>query len=458
MDPFQATDTAAGCDRWKLIDLGMVQTLLHALWKNISVKTSATISILTTVLISLCDTISDFSIAIALFLSGNKTWGCVILILDYIPSWTVAAHNCSSKRWRKMQCANEKLLTIGFLLISPFCTALFNLRWLFNFESARFDDFNYLHHNARLSQLLSSSFESPIQIISLLVLYGNSKLALPWDQENVLIDSQGRKVYLGLLSLVISIISLMKGSLDISEGKHWYERIHTLVYAICNYLYRLPSLALAIMYYNEWSSLLFVLIILANWITIVRYTKHKRKEFSLVTSVLVTSISPFVLSDQANICQRNDIENSCIDRYSRNRHRKHLSTNTTMVVSGLLFLSNVTLLCQLKFNREFKYSDDIVMEKEETEKFLGLFLLPLGALLAVSNYLYRVVMIQKENPYHNHFGLDSIYFLIVEPISIKIKSWFQHIGHILILCCVLAVGITSITKITVNSSLTPDGK
>ena len=219
-----------------------------------------------------------------------------------------------------MQCANEKLLTIGFLLISPFCTALFNLRWLFNFESARFDDFNYLHHNARLSQLLSSSFESPIQIISLLVLYGNSKLALPWDQENVLIDSQGRKVYLGLLSLVISIISLMKGSLDISEGKHWYERIHTLVYAICNYLYRLPSLALAIMYYNEWSSLLFVLIILANWITIVRYTKDKRKEFSLVTSVLVTSISPFVLSDQANICQRNDIAHSCIDRSSGNRH------------------------------------------------------------------------------------------------------------------------------------------
>ena len=75
MDPFQATDTTAGCDRWKLIDLGMVQTLLHALWKNISVKTSATISILTTVLISLCDTISDFSIAIALFLSGKKNLG-----------------------------------------------------------------------------------------------------------------------------------------------------------------------------------------------------------------------------------------------------------------------------------------------------------------------------------------------------------------------------------------------
>ena len=200
------------------------------------------------------------------------------------------------------------------------------------------------------------------------------------------------------------------------------------------------------------------MIILANWITIVRYTKHKRKDFSLVTSVLVTSISPFVLSDQANICQRNDIENSCIDRYSRNRHRKHLSTNTTMVVSGLLFLSNVTLLCQLKFNREFKYSDDIVMEKEETEKFLGLFLLPLVGLLAISNYLYRVVIVQKKNPYPNHYDLDSIYFLVVEPISIKIKSLFQHIGQILILICVLTVGITSLTKIIGNTPLTLKGK
>ena len=458
MDAFLANDTIAGCDRWKLIDLGMIQTLLHALWKNISVKTSATVSILTTVLISLCDTISDFSIAIALFLSGNKTWGCVILILDYVPSWTLAAHNCSSKRWRNIECAKEKLLTIGFLLISPFCTALFNLRWLFEFESARFDDFNYLHHNARLSQLLSSSFESPIQIVSLLVLYGNGKLALPWDQENVLIDSQGRKVYLGLLSLVISIISLMKGSLDISEGKKWYDRIHTLVYAICNYLYRLPSLALAIMYYNEWSTMLFMLIILANWITIVRYTADKRKEFSLITSVLVTSMSPFVLSDQANVCQRKDNEHSRLDRYAGNRNRKHLSANTSMVVSGLLFLSNVTLLCQLKFNEGFKYSESIVMDTEETEQFLGMFLLPLGGLLAVSNYLYRVVLGQRENPYHHYFGLDYIYFLVAESILTKIKSWFQHLGHILILCCVLTVGITSIAKIIGNSPLTLEGK
>ena len=74
MDTFLANDTIAGCDRWKLIDLGMIQTLLHALWRNISVKTSATVSILTTVLISLCDTISDFSIAIA---RDGSPWGRV---------------------------------------------------------------------------------------------------------------------------------------------------------------------------------------------------------------------------------------------------------------------------------------------------------------------------------------------------------------------------------------------
>ena len=201
-----------------------------------------------------------------------------------------------------------------------------------------------------------------------------------------------------------------------------------------------------------------MLIILANWITIVRYTADKRKEFSLITSVLVTSMSPFVLSDQANVCQRKDNEHSRLDRYAGNRNRKHLSANTSMVVSGLLFLSNVTLLCQLKFNEGFKYSESIVMDKEGTEHFLGMFLLPLGGLLAVSNYLYRVVLGQRENPYHHYFGLDYIYFLVAESILTKIKSWFQHLGHILILCCVLTVGITSIAKIIGNSPLTLEGK
>ena len=119
---------------------------------------------------SLADTVSDLVVAFTLIFAGNYYWGFMVILIDYIPSWDLFVHNCTSKKWRKFKGIQEKIVAIIFLIISPFDTALFNLRWLDKFETVDHDTFDFLHHNARMSQLLSGSLESPIQIVLLFIL------------------------------------------------------------------------------------------------------------------------------------------------------------------------------------------------------------------------------------------------------------------------------------------------
>ena len=447
-----------GKHRWSQIHLGLIQSIVKMSMKNVSDKISAIISILTTVFISICDTVSDFLIAATLFWSEDYNWAWIIVILDYIPSWTLAAHNWTSTKWRTVKSRKEKFITLIILFLSPFSTALFHLRWLAKFESAKIEDFDYLHHNARLSHLLCGSYESPIQIVILLVLWGRSKLELPWAEENALIDSQGRKVYLGTLSLTLSLISLIKASLDISEGRNWHEKLNIFVYGFCNSTFRLPSFALCILYFNEWSTLMLITILIVNLVIVIRYDKQKRTEFSIVTSVLVASLTPFVSSDQTNIYQRNDIESSLTVHGMNNEYRRHLSAKTSFVVTPLLFLSNLVLLLLLKYDTGFKHNKDIIMEKETTETFLLIFLLPLGGVLLISNYLYRLVILRKKNPYSHYYSFDYIYAYIVEELLVRIKNWCQCLGLLTVFACVLMLFGHTIQRINTDIPIERKGQ
>ena len=243
-------------DRWKNVDLGVIQTVLNSLLINISDRLSGILTILSSVMISIADTASDFAVAFYLFSSGHYIWGWVVVIIDYVPSWQLAAHNCFSSKWRKVKSIKEKLITFLILLMSPLSLALFHLRWLMKFESADQDNFDYLHHNARMSQILTGSFESPAQIVILLVLWANNKMDHPFaDTTDCVVDSQGRNLCLGILpgilSLMLSSVSVLKGCLEVSEGRSWREKIQTLIYAACNMSFRIPSMSLAIIFFNE---------------------------------------------------------------------------------------------------------------------------------------------------------------------------------------------------------------
>ena len=157
-------------NRWGKVDFGILQTIFKSVLINISDRASGVITILSSIIISVADIASDFAVAMSLFSSGHYTWGWIVVITDYVPSWQLAAHNSFSSKWRNIKSTKEKVITALFLLISPLSVALFNLRWMIKFETAEEEEFEYLHHNARLSHILNGSLESPAQIVILFVL------------------------------------------------------------------------------------------------------------------------------------------------------------------------------------------------------------------------------------------------------------------------------------------------
>lgn len=245
-------------NRWQMVNFGLIPTFLKLLLKNISEKACGTLTILITSAISIGDTVSDFVVFFTLLYYEHYSWALVVVTVDYLPSWDILAHNTTSPKWRKFKNKKEKLFSVIFLTLSPLSMPLFHLRWLINFETADPDTFDFLHHNARMSQLLSGSFESPVQIVILLILYGKNKLDQPFaGASDCIIDSAGRALCLGILpgiiSFLTSLLSIMKGSLEISEGKNWQDKLNILVYAFANFIFRLPSISLLVLFFDEWS-------------------------------------------------------------------------------------------------------------------------------------------------------------------------------------------------------------
>ena len=188
--------------RWTEIDFGLIQTMFKAIFVNISEKVSGTLTILTTIAMSISDIISDIVVAVTLFSMDQYTLGCIVLAIDFIPCWTLAVHNMFSSKWKTIMFSKDKWMTFLSVFFSPFSNAIFHIRWLWNFESSDIDFFNLLHHNARLSQLLNGSFESPIQIVILLYLWCTQILELPWAKETCFTDSQNRRLCLGPFQLI----------------------------------------------------------------------------------------------------------------------------------------------------------------------------------------------------------------------------------------------------------------
>ena len=441
-------------NRWEMVDFGFIHIILTKIFKNVSYRLCGILTILTTVILSISDTISDLVIAISLFARRYTTLGWAVLVVDFVPGWVLAMHNSFSPKWRAAETVKQKVVTTVCLIFSPFSTALFHLRWLCRFERAEPKEFELLQHNARLSGLLNGSYESPMQIILLLVIWGQDKIALPWSSETCVKDSQNRIVCLGaipgILSLSISLLSILKGSIDISEGQNWTEKGITCVYSLCNFAFRLPSIALAILYFYEWSLFIFIPIWIINLIMIVRFDKDKRKGLSVTTSIIVATITPFVTSDQTNLYQRTDIETDSAQNREDNQYRRKLAANLSMVISPVLFAGDLILFLLLRYHKDFNYNGKIIMETYVTEKILSIFLLPLGGMVMIANFMYRQPIPQMNEPnpekWVHHKNRDTRQ---VKPI---LSTSFQVFGFML-----LFLGVFVSSGITIHSILSTKG-
>ena len=447
-------------DRWKLIDLGLIQKLLKLMFKNLSDRVCGILTIWTSIALAISDTVSDFVIAITLFKNSHTTLGWVVVAVDYIPSWILATHNYCSSKWRAAETGKQKVFTMFCILLSPFAQTLFHLRWLYDFEIADQEKFEVLHHNARLSQLLSSSYESPMQITLLLIMWAQDKIELPWATDTCVTDSMGRNICLGaipgIFSFTISLLSLVKGSLDICEGKAWTEKVIACVYSICNFSFRLPSIALAILFFNEWSLVLFIPILILNLIMILRYGPSKRKDFSVVTSFIIATVTPFISSDQTNLYQRMDIQTDSQRDITDNKHRRKLSARLSKMISPMLFISNIVLFVLLKYDPCFEYNSDIIMGRKTTMMIISIFLLPLGSLVMIANFMYSQTFTAGKIVDKNYYDVDyqlNLVKLQLKESCIEIKTRLQVTLSIL-----LFLGLISLFGVLIHTLRSIPGK
>ena len=432
---YSSLDRRKKINRWSIIDFGLISSLLKIVLVNITDKVSGIVSIIITTLISIGDTVSDFAVAFTLFLSGHYQWAITVIVVDYIPSWNIFVHNVTSSKWRAFEETREKVIALLFLLISPFSMALFHLRWLLKFESSDQDTFDFLHHNARLSHILTGSFESPIQIIILLMLYITEKLDSPFKESSgCLTDSIGRRLCFGILPGVLSLLnsfsSILKASLEISEGKSFEDKLYILIYAFSNFTFRLPSMALLILFFNEWSIAVIVLILIANFIVIFRYDIEKRKDFSVFSSVVIATVSPFISSDQTNLYKRSDVQRVMSVDVENDTNRKKLSAMVSMVTTPLILMSNITLLLLLNFENDFKFSDAIKVEKESVAKILMNFFLPMGLLTMAVNYLYGMHVSKDSNMMKYFFRCTVLIFLFFGALATSGAALSEFYGKL----------------------------
>ena len=334
---------------------------------------------------------------------------------------------------------------------------LFHLNWLIRFHKVDRTTFNVLHHNARLSQLLNSSVESPLQIMILLVLWGEGILSLPWHENQIIVDSQGNILDLGALpgicSLLASLINIIQGYMNIAESESCRENFMVCSYAICNVAFRLGSFSLSIIFFKEWSIALFITIGLINIACIYQYDKYKRKRFSVVTSAVVSMFTPLASSDQPHQYQRRTNQ-STRGRLKNvlSKHRKNLSANMSISTFPPILISDITLFLLLKYHDGFKFNTNIILDKEEALVILSLFLFPISLCVIIVSIKFRALSTIITTKDVNHFSGMEIASFLSHGFSRRIELCWRFMIMVLVLLLIAIMGFVTILSLSLKDN------
>jgi len=124
-----------------------------------------------------------------------------------------------------------------------------------------------------------------------------------------------------------------------------------------------------------------------------------------------------------------------------------MSAKLSLLTSPLLFVSDLVLLLLLKYSEKFTYSESIVLEKDTTIHILMTYLLPMGAITMISNFLYAMSTTMKKMPAVNYFSYDYMYIHFSGALVNKFKSCLQYLGFLLVLIGVLVASGLAIASI-----------
>ena len=408
---------AVGINRWGEIDLGLALAVVTCLSNNgLSIRAKIILAMVMNMTISSGDTISDICIAIFLFSKSYWKWGITEIFVDYLPGWVVLLSNITIKSWKNVQITRGTIAMILISLISPISRPFFQLRWLCKFNSRSTSTFNHAHFNARLGELVGAAFESPLQIVLLLVMYAKGILTVPWNSDSTIRDSLGNELNLGpvpgVFSLSLSLLSVLKGSVAISEAKDAGEKLAVCVYTLCTIIFRTLSFTLLIIYFNEWSVMPILIIVLATIVVIIRFDKDKKTDVSMLTTVLISLFLPTALAKRPEAKQRK--ANAHI-RDKNAENRIILTRKISSVTAPLIILLDIALIVILRYLPEYKIACDIVLPKETSIMMLTFFLVPIGAFSFVAGLSIQEVKLAKRH----YFGfILSAAVLLISSTSV----------------------------------------
>ena len=416
------------------IDLGLFHTLAKCLiGKDVSkTKPITAIRFAQTckIVLSSLDTISDVSVALTL--CAQEEYGCagLVLAIDYLPSWQVLFHGLKSPAWKRVNSVKEKLLTCMILAFSPFASTLFKLRFLSGYSTKSDDLFNFHHQNDRVSELITSSVESPLQLVLMMLFMVYGKLPMPWEATYTFQDDQGNCIYLGavpaLFSLTMSLLSIIISSMDVSESKNWKENIVFASYAFCNGFFRVGSMIILLALFRDYTLLgLFPCLAVASTIAISRFDPVGRKNFSSLTTFLVGLFLPVAVSaepQKAQYPQRAKAsENQMI--VETNENRMSISGKISLFTLPIIFLFDLILLSLLLFTN-FKLPRGLILGMDETKdvaiNILQSFLLPTGIAAILSAYILSRGSTRKAN----------LFFLVLLSTVVLLLAVFTPV-HVL---------------------------
>ena len=402
------------------IDLGLFHTLAkYLIGKDVNDKQpiiAIRLAQTCKIVLSSLDTISDVSVALTLFAQEEYECAGLVLAIDYLPSWQVLLHGLKSPAWQQINNVKEKLLACVILAFAPFASTLFKLRLLCGYSTKSDALFNFHHQNDRVSELITSSVESPLQLVLMIQFMAYGKLPMPWEATSTFQDNQGNSIYLGaapaLFSLTMSVLSIIMSSMDVAESKNWRENIAYASYAFCNGFFRVGSMIMLLALFRDYTLFgLFPCLAVASMLAISRFDPVGRKNFSSLTTSLVGLFLPVAVSaepQKVQYPQRAEASEHHIS-VKTNENRMSISGKISLFTLPIISLFDLILLFLLLFTA-FKLPCGLILGVDKTKELainiLQSFLLPSGIAAIMSAYILSRGSTRKANLFF--LGLLSI--------------------------------------------------
>jgi hypothetical protein len=306
---------------------------------------------------------------------------------DLLPGFVLFIHHINTPSWEASS-LSFRVFCLIMIPLQPLSLLIIHGAWLMNISCPRW------HNLAKTSQLIHGSFECPCQTIILMVLMGRGVLELPWQENVVITDKYYNQLPLGkigTMSLVLCCLSLLKASNDASEFKGMQRKLNGFMFSVTNLLFRLPGLALVIIYLDMWSFVVFGVLIFVTTTSFL-YVKGNSSStfFQATTSVAFSIFLPisaykFPYQKQLWVGELSEEQESAQNQ--EDKFKRRISSMISIITLPIVYIPNLMILLGIKY-LGLKYDQNIVIADVQLEQIVLFYITPMFILSLLSSLVF----------------------------------------------------------------------